>query len=67
MSLSRYMILKDPNKLILPKNLNISPVYFEKPELFTPRYFRVEKESKIAEEKKKSLSKKKHIKISKKY
>ena len=39
MSLCRYIILKDPNKLILPNNLNISPLYFEKPELFSPRYF----------------------------
>ena len=52
MSLSRNVILKDPDKLILPKNLNIFPVYFEKPELFTPRYSKVEKESEISEEKK---------------
>ena len=39
MSLSRYMLLKDPNKLILPKNLNINLLYFEQPELFSPRYF----------------------------
>ena len=46
MSLSRYMILKDPNKLILPSNLNISPIYMEKPELFSPRYFQYEKKQK---------------------
>ena len=46
MSLSRYMILKDPNKLILPSNLNISPLYMEKPELFSPRYFQYEKKQK---------------------
>ena len=34
MSLSRYMILKEPNNLILPTNLNISTVYLERPELF---------------------------------
>ena len=38
MSLSRYMILKDPSKLILPGNLNISTEYFSKPELFGSRY-----------------------------
>lgn len=47
MSLSRYMILKDPSKLILPKNLNINPLYFEQPELFSPRYFLFEKKRKI--------------------
>jgi hypothetical protein len=34
MSLSRYMILKEPNNLILPTNLNISTAYLERPELF---------------------------------
>ena len=38
MSLSRYMILKDPNKPIFPKNLNISLIYFERPELFGSKY-----------------------------
>ena len=47
MSLSRYMILKDPSKLILPNNLNINPLYFEQPELFSPRYFLLEKKRKI--------------------
>ena len=42
MSLSRYMILKDPNKLILPGNLNISTEYFEKPELFKSHYVKKE-------------------------
>ena len=42
MSLSRYMILKDPNKLILPGNLNISTKYFEKPELFKSHYVKTE-------------------------
>jgi hypothetical protein len=32
------MILKDPSKLILPGNLNISTEYFSKPELFGSRY-----------------------------
>ena len=50
MSLSRYMILKDPNKLILPSNLNISPIYMEKPELFSPRYFQYEKKQKLIHE-----------------
>ena len=52
MSLSRYMILKDPNKLILPNNLNISLLYFEKPELFSPRYFRLEQKNKDIEKQK---------------
>ena len=52
MALSRYVILKDPNKLILPNNLNINQIYFEKPELFSPRYFRLEKKLKIIEMKK---------------
>ena len=34
MNLSRYIILKDPFKLIIPSNLNISKEYLEKPELF---------------------------------
>ena len=51
MSLSRYMILKDPSKLILPANLNVNPLYFEKPELFSPRYFRLEKKIKFNENK----------------
>ena len=55
MSLSRYMILKDPNKLILPGNLNISSEYFEKPELFKSHYVKPEKkktpEEKMAEAK----------------
>ena len=51
MSLSRYMILKDPTKLILPANLNINPLYFEKPELFSPRYFRLEKKITFKENK----------------
>ena len=50
MSLSRYMILKDPNKLILPGNLNISSEYFEKPELFKSHYVKPEKK-KTPEEK----------------
>ena len=50
MSLSRYMILKDPNKLILPSNLNISPIYMEKPELYSPRYFQYEKKQKLIHE-----------------
>ena len=53
MSLSRYMILKDPNKLILPSNLNISPIYMEKPELFSPRFFQYEKKQKLIQENKK--------------
>ena len=54
MSLSRYMLLKDPNKLILPSNLNISPIYVEKPELFSPRYFQYEKKQKLILENKKN-------------
>ena len=46
MSLNRYMILKDPNRLILPNNLNINPLYFEKPELFSQRFFSLQKISK---------------------
>jgi len=53
MSLSRYMILKDPNKLILPSNLNISLIYMEKPELFSPRFFQYEKKQKLILENKK--------------
>jgi hypothetical protein len=50
MSLSRYIILKDPNKLILPSNLNISTIYLEKPELFSPRFFQYEKKEKLIHE-----------------
>ena len=42
MNLSRYMILKDPNKLILPDNLNISPECLEKPELFGSKFIKME-------------------------
>ena len=52
MSLCRYIILKDPNKLILPNNLNISPLYFEKPELFSPRYFHLKLNNENKEKKK---------------
>ena len=62
MSLSRYMILKDPTKLILPANLNINPLYFEKPELFSPRYFRLEKKITFKENKtEKEIIQKKNI------
>ena len=53
MSLNRYMILKDPDKLILPSNLNIFPAYFDKSELLSPRYFRYDKKKQIFFEKKK--------------
>ena len=52
MSLNRYIILKDPDKLILPSNLNIFPAYFDKPELLSPRYFRYDKKKQIFFEKK---------------
>ena len=42
MCLSRYMILKDPNKLIVPGNLNISLEYFDKPELLGYNYINLE-------------------------
>ena len=42
MCLSRYMILKDPNKPIFPDNLNISLEYFEKPELLGYNYMNLE-------------------------
>jgi hypothetical protein len=62
MSLSRYMILKDPNKLILPKNLNIYPVYLEKPELFTPRYFMENSRNNTEEKRQKDIIQKKAYK-----
>ena len=46
MSLSRYMILKDPNKLILPGNLNITKEYLEKPELFKTKVIKTEEKNK---------------------
>ena len=46
MSLSRYMILKDPNKLILPGNLNITKEYLEKPELFKTKVIKTEEKIK---------------------
>ena len=53
MSLSRYIILKDPNKLILPDNLNISREYLERPELLWSKFIKME------EKKRKSLNEKK--------
>jgi hypothetical protein len=56
------MILKDPNKLILPKNLNIYPVYLEKPELFTPRYFMENSRNNTEEKRQKDIIQKKAYK-----
>ena len=50
MCLSRYLILKDPNKPIYPKNLNISLEYLEKPELFKSKYINKEIKKKLDEE-----------------
>ena len=55
MSLSRYMILKDPNKLILPENLNISSEYMEKPELFKSHYVKKERKKTPSEQKEEAL------------
>ena len=46
MCLNRYIILKDPNKPIYPKNLNISLAYFEKPQLIGFNYTKVKKTGK---------------------
>ena len=60
MCLNRYVILKDPNKPIYPKNLNISLVYFDRPELLGSNFMKTKNLSKINEKKEedKELNKK---------
>ena len=41
------------DRVNLPSNLNISPIYMEKPELFSPRFFQYEKKQKLILENKK--------------
>jgi hypothetical protein len=48
--------------VILPKNLNIYPVYLEKPELFTPRYFMENSRNNTEEKRQKDIIQKKAYK-----
>ena len=60
MSLIRYILLKDPNKLILPNNLNINILYFEKPESFSSQYFDIKNKKFESKEEKDEIQKRAH-------